>query len=279
MKYILIILISSLVCQQSYSLELVYERKGLKFYQSENQERGENIIEMSSNSIQSLMGVDLYSIIYASLYFGSVMNTGRIILKLDGQVIFTYEGVDTSRYPEKSLRESGGHHVQILLKKGIIEVLFHKIEYPSNSDAFVLRNLAIAQHRFAVDNAQDMAKFRKLYLADNEIVGVFVDYDENALTILRDLQKLQQQCPHTQYRMSIEIGNPMHTNTIDKITTFSANDTNISELYISTLLEMQEYKKLQQKAAEKVYGPNVSEKREKLIQKVDDERNIILKTI
>lgn len=244
---------------------------GIEFKVKEIPQSHINIIDISSKEMANKTRLDLFPAFYAAFTVLPMHPFQPTELRLDGQPFFTYQNLEEPRHGDSSLQDSG-HHVQILLKQGTIEVLFHKIEYPSNSGTYALRDISFIPHIFRVADAKEMAAFRQLFLAEKEIVALAIDYNEAALPLLHSMKQLAQQCPGTRFVMPTEAGDRINTEPGDPL---PAHDHRIREMGISTLQELRTYNRLMSEKEAKAYGGDISGGREKMKQRYLDARETL----
>lgn len=241
---------------------------GIEFKARELPQSHINIIDISSKEMANKTGLDLFPAFYAAFTILPMHPFRPTELRLDGQPFFTYQRLEEPRDGDSSLQDSG-HHIQIFLKQGTIEVLFHKIEYPSNSGTYALRDISFIPHIFRVADAKEMSAFRQLFLAEKEIVALVIDCNEAALPLLHSMKKLAQQCPGTHFVMPTEAGERIYTTPGDSLPTL---DRRIREMGISTLQELHTYNRLMSEKEAKAYGGDISSGREKMKQRYLDAR-------
>ncbi|MBT9449396.1 hypothetical protein ICN84_04815 [Akkermansia glycaniphila] len=164
-----------------------------------------SVVNIPSHKIAHWKWSDLYAEIYAAGQNNNISTEG-LRLHLDGKPVFDCIGLEAYRFNHTTAKDVQEPALLLALRNRYITVLMHCIEYPTGSGQYVFRDLNMSRRSFQIDKPEDIEAFKKIYLRSNDIIGLFPDYQENAVSTLQTIHDLQQRLNGCRMRLPITPG-------------------------------------------------------------------------
>ncbi|WP_141675840.1 hypothetical protein [Akkermansia glycaniphila] len=231
-----------------------------------NPPREDSIVNISSSKIGGWKWFDLYAEIRAAEQSNKISGE-KLRLQLDGKPVFDCIGMEAYRFNDDTVRDVLDPTLLLVLRNRYISVIMHCIEYPTGSGQYVFRDLNMSKRLFNIDKLEDIEAFKKIYLRSDSTIGLFPDYQEDAMNVLQAMRDLQQRLNSRKMRLPLTPGwiifPEMHNN----------NQILLSELGVTSQQELEKLIEFQNKCQNEVFYFDRKNGPRQLLRKIERARN------